>query len=1546
MAPDDQANAVREAMTFRVFVSSTFNDFGAERNAMQCEVWPRLRELCRRHGARFQAIDLRWGVSEEASREQQIMQICLEEIRRCQQVTPRPNFIVLLGDRYGWRPAPEIIPKDEFDAICAHFSDEQREPLDEWYALDQNAVPPEYCLLPRDEVSYEEWQQIESDLHEALLTGARATGLGDDAMVKYERSATEQEIIAGALEAAKGHAFYYQRRINGMPMGPEAEDYFDLDDQGRADAEARALLHTLRRSLRDFMPRPHRRRIVARWGANGPTDEHLDALCVQVYLDLAGVILSQIAGMEAVDPLDHEVEQHRKFAQDRACHFIGRKQIIERITGYAKTGGGYPLVVHGKSGSGKSALMARVLKELPEDLTVIWRFIGATPASTQHHALLRGLCEELYREFGFAALEDRWREEQREGAQAGLEPEERPQNPYEVPATPNELAKAFERFLGSVPQDRTLVIVLDALDQLSPEGSAHSLYWLPVALPENVRIVASVLEREDETGACYRTAQRKLRSHKEAFIPLPELTVDEGEAILGMWLEKVGRELQKGQREDLMASFEAAPDGHALFLRLAFEEARHWRFFDSRPRTADVRQRFSNSVEGLVEDMLARLEQPANHGPVLVERALSYLWAARNGLSEHEMLDVLSADADVWAWVETGAHHKLIERRLPPVIWSRLYFDLRPYLTERAADGTSLLGFYHRQVSEVVEERYLDDNGDRQRAYRRLGDYFGKQDPWLEAEARTANLRRASELAWQQTRAEDWDGLEATLTDLQSMEAKTEGGMVFDLATDLAAAYRALSPERPWTRNIGLLDQAVRSDLQFIASHPTTLFQCLWNSAWWYDCDEAAKHYDAPEGGWGPEGAQWERDEPRLATLLERWRREKEEREPGFAWVRSLRPLPSMLGGAELACLSGHREAVYRIAFSPDGEWLFSGSRMYDFIDNCVRVWDVNRRCEVARLDEESPDAVLPNGMHLMSRWDEDGIRIRDETGNELAFMEGSMFRSADTVTSPEGTQSVSLWPTPLSVRDARTDEEMVVLGGYSGRVESICWSSDGSKIVAGCGDHAVRLWDAASGKQLACLRGHGDVVCAVAFSPTDDCIASGGGGGSETDNTVRLWDASYRGEMPRLRGHSAPVLALARSVDGALLASGAGERQYLRGGDTPDSDVRVWDVASGEEVVCMRGHPSPVRSIAFSSDGRLIASGAGRDFHPRHGEVRLWDARTGMEIARLLGHETHVSAVAFTPDGRRLISAEGRSESGEGMAIRMWDVPTGDELGGIHAWAPVGLSLAISPDGRFVVCGGHGFVWDTESFDTFPLPSSDYIRGVAFSPDGQHIACGTDDGSVWIFDAYSGYEEARAQGQGGTVWAIAFSPDGSRIASGSRAFFAASEETVCILEAEHLECLTSIHGRGDVVALSNAPGECRWGAIACDREVVIEDRIAEKEIAWLSFAPYQVLTFANCRIWAGEAGTYVGFILLEGPPEVREPRTVTATRLWLHGKHHVQSKQTDAGRWDAHLTTLCPWHGGRFEVTEDMLGSEIDCPECGQPLRINDFVCDWSDRI
>src|SRR6058998_1694214 len=120
--------------------------------------------------------------------------------------------------------------------------------------------------------------------------------------------------------------------------------------------------------------------------------------------------------------------------------------------------------------------------------------------------------------------------------------------------------------------------------------------------------------------------------------------------------------------------------------------------------------------------------------------------------------------------------------------------------------------------------------------------------------------------------------------------------MMFSLLHDFAEALTAMPPAHPRRRILALLDEAIRRDVHFIDRHPTTLFQCLWNSCWWYDCPEAAKHYVEPQDGWDAADAPWMRSGPKLATVLEAGRGTKERCTPGVRWLRTLHPLPIPLG--------------------------------------------------------------------------------------------------------------------------------------------------------------------------------------------------------------------------------------------------------------------------------------------------------------------------------------------------------------------------------------------------------------------------------------------------------------------------------------------------------------------------------------------------------------------------------------------------------------------------------------------------------------------------
>ena len=243
--------------TFRIFVSSTFSDFKLERDALHEKVFPKLRKLCAENDASFEAVDLRWGVSQEAAKDQQTMKICFREIDRCREVSPRPNFIILIGDRYGWRPLPKSIAAEEFDFIRQHLRRSSKERctlklLEQWYRRDDNAVPPVYSLLSRvGRKDYFGWLKVERRLSQVLRRIVSELGLARETRIKFTASACEQEIQRrGVFEDSNPEdIFCFFREIHDLPPDRRAEDFIDLDCEGKLDAEAQALLSNLKQRL-------------------------------------------------------------------------------------------------------------------------------------------------------------------------------------------------------------------------------------------------------------------------------------------------------------------------------------------------------------------------------------------------------------------------------------------------------------------------------------------------------------------------------------------------------------------------------------------------------------------------------------------------------------------------------------------------------------------------------------------------------------------------------------------------------------------------------------------------------------------------------------------------------------------------------------------------------------------------------------------------------------------------------------------------------------------------------------------------------------------------------------------------------------------------------------------------------------------------------------------------------------------------------------------------------------------------------------------------
>jgi hypothetical protein len=684
----------QQTKIFRVFISSTFTDMQHERRILQRDAFTRLEKYCEEHGARFQAVDLRWGVSEEAQLDQKTLRICFNEIARCQKMSPKPNFVILLGEKYGWQPVPEIIPGEEMEAILGQMGEDDRTFVNKWYWKDENADPPEYILQPRlDELrDYKLWEPVENKLRKILRDSVNSAGFNPEQMIRYTASATHQEIMRGALSTPAGiesperHVFAWSRKIDGMPYDKSAAGFIDLagDQPDRLSAQK---MDELKSELRSRLGDGHFNEFRAEWknGAFQISESELKRFSDGIYNNLVSVIGEQLSGVIDKDEITHESKLHADFKTKLTEHFCGRSEVLGTLHDYlGDAREKRTLAIIGDSGSGKSSVMAEVIRNAESDFSnaaIVYRFIGTSARSSNIISLLQSVCGQIAREFN-TTME----------AIAG---EGRDKALYDL----NGLSEILRKALALATPGKPVFLFLDALDQLSDTDNAKSLYWLPGELPQNARIAVSVLpELRPKLNAHYR-------------VELEKLPVDEATKILDRWLSSIRRRLTPAQRKEVLDKFSLT--GLPIYLKLAYERAKQWASYTGKFVLED-------DVKGIINGFIDMLEK--EHTEDFVRDVICLMLSGRyQGLAENEILEIFAFDKDLWQQFLERTHKDHVEElktmkaelerekqwmKIPISVWSRLYLDLEPYLTERDADGVPIITFFHRQFNEVLKERY------------------------------------------------------------------------------------------------------------------------------------------------------------------------------------------------------------------------------------------------------------------------------------------------------------------------------------------------------------------------------------------------------------------------------------------------------------------------------------------------------------------------------------------------------------------------------------------------------------------------------------------------------------------------------------------------------------------------------------------------------------------------------------------------------------------------------------------------------------------------
>ena len=488
--------------------------------------------------------------------------------------------------------------------------------------------------------------------------------------------------------------------------------FVDLKHDGQADEDASGLLLKLKSCLRNRLTPENVLCYETRWNER-PLEEDLDFH--QPYLDrfcenfvermkqMVDEGLRKRAGsflFSSGQELGLEVLHHASMAVTKSQIFCGRQDILQRIQAYVQSSESHsPLVLHGLSGQGKTAVMAvaaqRVIRWLPASSRpiIVLRFLGTTPSSSDIFSVLRSVITQLSQALDLPVSDK-------------LE-------------QMSNVRKTFSALLQRVGKKRShshVVIFFDSVDQLLKTYGGHRMMWLPRSLPKNVYVVVSMLSAD--VNNCLLNAKNRIRD-EGCMVELKPLADEVMNDVVQLYLSAAERRVTTRQLQLVTRAVSVCRQ--PLFVKLVLDQAAKWTSYAQiNPEDLPV------NIHDAISRLFANVE--GRYGVVFVSHALAYLTCSRGGLSGIEMEDVLSCDDDVLN--EVYRYHDPPLRgtvRIPSLMWARVTEDLREYLAERQVDGKTVLSWYHRQFWETAEQRYLDSADRLQSFHRQLAEIYSQE---------------------------------------------------------------------------------------------------------------------------------------------------------------------------------------------------------------------------------------------------------------------------------------------------------------------------------------------------------------------------------------------------------------------------------------------------------------------------------------------------------------------------------------------------------------------------------------------------------------------------------------------------------------------------------------------------------------------------------------------------------------------------------------------------------------------------------------------------
>ncbi|XP_053922227.1 NACHT and WD repeat domain-containing protein 2 isoform X1 [Cuculus canorus] len=722
----------------RVFISANPEDTIAERSALREHVYPKLREFCREnYGLEFQVIDLYWGVEADEWDSPELQKTRMKLLEDCLKSSAGPCFVGLLGEKYGNIRIPGEVESAEFEMILDAAVEAKLETriLEEWYCRDENAVPPAYYLRPKSEMlkSYQntmespsnsvnenKWQDISEEIKKIFKTAVKLLyekgKMKHSQAKRYLSSAIEDELdfaLGKQTPAFLKKCVCYIRKIANIERFvkiPEMGKYMDVvHTAGKflRDPEAHEKLIKLRDEFIPTIVASSNLRVYTsvthcdmKLGYSQEVENHyIEGLGKQFYEDMIDIIQATVQQNfdTETDLLYDEVLQHSSLCKTYSTFYEYRCEALNIVHRYilpSKVGHINPLIIYGGPCTGKTLLLAEVAKKayswLQEEMgpdsdpVVVVRFLGSTETSTDLRNILQSICEQLA--VNYRCLVQSY------------------------PKKIHDLRDLFINLLNESSFHRPLVIIFDALEQLTESDDGRKLWWLPIHLPRSVRIILSTLPNKH--GILQKL--RCLIHEEDNYIELTARDRKMCSQILKHQLLRVKRKVTSGQQIYVNEAFSKCT--LPMFVNLTFREVRNWRSHKDVDESS-----LCVTVHESIEQLFWSLENKC--GSRLLSRALGYITMSRSGLSEMELEDILALDNSVIYELSESVRESN-PLRIPYIYIARLKEGLQGYLIERQVKNVTLLLWANRHLQLIAQKLYLHNEEDLREMHTVMAEYF------------------------------------------------------------------------------------------------------------------------------------------------------------------------------------------------------------------------------------------------------------------------------------------------------------------------------------------------------------------------------------------------------------------------------------------------------------------------------------------------------------------------------------------------------------------------------------------------------------------------------------------------------------------------------------------------------------------------------------------------------------------------------------------------------------------------------------------------------